>query len=283
MQGPDLSVFQRQKTIVDQQQLQDAFELKKALAIQGAQRDALEMEALRSQAANGGLTLKDMMTMQMQQQNQQATLADRQQARQDSNDIRMMQVEATREKGQDKKDLKFKNDQNALTGILMDTDQQIEKIKGMFDEKGALKKDYADNYGTTFGIQGPVFFQSTQDARTALDNVVNNSVFQKLGDLKAQSATGASGLGSLSNSEGTMLKSAATPVADYKQSPKAAEANLKSYLKQLEASRGNFVNGFRNIYGEQAQPTNNPSAPPAIEPAAARAELARRAAARKVQ
>lgn len=32
MQGPDLSVFQRQKTIVDQQQLQDAFELKKALA-----------------------------------------------------------------------------------------------------------------------------------------------------------------------------------------------------------------------------------------------------------
>jgi hypothetical protein len=35
----DLSVFERQKSIIDQQQLQDAFELKKALAIQEAQRN----------------------------------------------------------------------------------------------------------------------------------------------------------------------------------------------------------------------------------------------------
>jgi hypothetical protein len=36
----DLGVFERQKSIIDQQQLQDAFELKKALAIQEAQKSA---------------------------------------------------------------------------------------------------------------------------------------------------------------------------------------------------------------------------------------------------
>ena len=263
----DLSVFERQKSIVDQQQLQDAFELKKALAIQGAQRNALEMQALQSQAANGGISLKDMIGFQIQRENAQA-----------NRDIRQESLDVRRDASQDKKDLKFKNDQNSLTGILIDTDQQIEKIKSMFDNNGSLKKDYADNYGTTLGRELPVVFQGTQDARTALDNVVNNSIFQKLGDLKAQSATGASGLGSLSNSEGTMLKSAATPVADYKQSPKAAEKNLKAYLKQLEASRGNLVNGFQNIYGAQAQPTNAPAggAPAGgIEPGLA-AELKRR-------
>jgi len=68
----DLSVLDGQKTIIDQLQLQEAFELKKALAIQGAQRSALEMQALQSQAANGGLSLKDMMSFQIQQQNNAA-------------------------------------------------------------------------------------------------------------------------------------------------------------------------------------------------------------------
>jgi len=71
----DLSVFERQKSIIDQQQLQDAFELKKALAIQSAQKNALETEALQSQAAMGGLSLKDILNMQMQQQANQENLA----------------------------------------------------------------------------------------------------------------------------------------------------------------------------------------------------------------
>ena len=261
----DLGVFGRQKTIVDQQQLQEAFELKKALALQGAQQQALQQAALVKQLTAPEISAKDLIGFEIQRENAQA-----------NRDLRQESIDIRRDASSDKKDLKFKNDQNSLTGILMDTDTQIEKIKGMFDEKGSLKKDYADNYGTTFGYQAPVVFQSTQDARTALDNVVNNSIFQKLGDLKAQSATGASGLGSLSNSEGAMLKSAATPVADYKQSPKAAEANLKAYLKQLETSRGNLVNGFQNIYGQQAQPNNSIPASGGIDPNAALAEARRR-------
>lgn len=66
----DLSVFDKQKTVLDQQALQEAFNFKKALAVQAAQKDALEMQALQAQAANGGLTLKDMLTMQMQKENQ---------------------------------------------------------------------------------------------------------------------------------------------------------------------------------------------------------------------
>ncbi|MCA6392553.1 MAG: hypothetical protein IM607_14295 [Cytophagales bacterium] len=44
----DLGVFERQKSIIDQKQLQDAFELKKALAIQEAQRSA-ETQDLNAQ------------------------------------------------------------------------------------------------------------------------------------------------------------------------------------------------------------------------------------------
>lgn len=262
----DLGVFERQKTIVDQQQLQQAFELKKALAIQGAQRDALEMEALRSQAANGGLSLKDMIGFQLQQQNNQA-----------NQDIRRETIDIRRDEKESKKNQKMLNDQNALTGILTDTDNQLAKIDAMFDEKGNLKKDYADVYGTLFGYQLPATFQGTIDARADLDNLINNSIFQKLGELKAQSATGASGLGSLSNSEGTMLKSSATAAGDYKQSPENAAKNLKAYRAQIEASKKNLISGFQNIYGQQGQPATAPvqDGAPAIDPALA-AELKRR-------
>lgn len=270
----DLGVFERQKTIVDQQQLQDAFELKKALAIQSAQKDALETQALQAQAANGGLSLKDMIGFQLQQQNNAA-----------NQDIRRETIDLRRDEKDAKKNQKMLNDQNALTGILTDTDNQLAKIDSMFDEKGNLKKDYADVYGTTGGVQLPVVFQGTVDARANLDNLINNSVFQKLGELKSQSATGASGLGSLSNSEGTMLKSSATAAGDYKQSPESAAKNLKAYRAQIEATKKNLVGGFQNIYGQGGLPEAAipASQAPAIDPAAARAELARRAAARKVQ
>jgi hypothetical protein len=49
----DLGVFERQKTIVDQQQLQDAFELKKALAIQSAQQGELTNQIALQKLATG--------------------------------------------------------------------------------------------------------------------------------------------------------------------------------------------------------------------------------------
>jgi len=49
----DLGVFGRQKTIVDQQQLQDAFELKKALAIQGAKQGELANQIALQKLATG--------------------------------------------------------------------------------------------------------------------------------------------------------------------------------------------------------------------------------------
>lgn len=104
----DLTVFERQKSIVDQQQLQDAFELKKALAIQEAQRSALETQALQAQADMGGLSVKDLLTLQMTQQNKEAdralrqeTIAANQQQRQDElaarNDFRQAQLAQARE------------------------------------------------------------------------------------------------------------------------------------------------------------------------------------------
>lgn len=104
----DLTVFDKQKSIIDQQQLQDAFELKKALAIQAAQRSALETQALQAQADMGGLSAKDLLTLQMNQQNKEAdralraeTNAANQQQRQDElaarNDFRRAQLDQARE------------------------------------------------------------------------------------------------------------------------------------------------------------------------------------------
>lgn len=259
----DLGVFERQKTVLDQQALQEAFQLKKALAMQAAQKDALETQALQAQAANGGLTLKDMLTMQMQQQNNAENRDLRREAmdiqRQNAAaniDLRRESIDARRDANESKKNQKMLNDQNALTGILTDTDNQLSKIDALFDEGGNLKPEAAAVYGSVAGFRPPVVFQGTVDAQANIDNIINNSVFQKLGDLKAQSATGASGLGSLSNSEGTMLKSSATAAGDYKQSPEMAAKNLKAYRAQIQKSRDNLISGFNNIYGQQAQPTN---------------------------
>lgn len=99
----DLGVFERQKTLIDQQQLQDAFNLKKALAIQSAQREALETQALQSQAANGGLTLKDLLSLQFQQQNAQ-----------ESNSLKQQDIEARRQTALENRQFQQQNAADSL-------------------------------------------------------------------------------------------------------------------------------------------------------------------------
>jgi hypothetical protein len=291
----DLGVFERQKSIIDQQQLQDAFDLKKALAIQGAQQNALQMRALESQINNGGISAKDLLQLQFQQQNAQENRDLRREGMLSNEALRREQMRQSADlaranldmRGQDREDKRnkvFINDQNALAGILLDTDNQLKKIDEMFDAKGNLKKDYADVYGAVAGYEMPTVFQSTVDARANLDNIINNSVFQKLGELKAQSATGASGLGSLSNQEGALLRSSATAAGDYKQSRESAAKNLKAYRAQIEASRNNLIKGFQSKYGKRDSLPSFPDAPQPvgqIDPAAAKAELDRRRAAKQ--
>lgn len=263
----DLSVFERQKSVLDQQALQEAFNLKKALAIQAAEKDALETQALRAQAANGGLTLKDMLTMQMQQQNQ----AENRDLRREALDIQRQNAEANlalrsdaldekRATKDDKKDLKFRNDQNLLANATSALDKQIANVDALFDESGNLKPDVANVYGTTWGYQLPILKQGTMDAKTKLDQVNADAFLSALGDMKNQSATGASGLGALSEREGDKVQSAGTSAANTKQSPESAAAALKQYRANLAQAKKNLQSGFQNIYSDRI--AASPSAAP---------------------
>jgi hypothetical protein len=87
----DLSGFQRQKTIIDQQQLQDAFELKKALAIQEAQKSA------QTQDLNAQLKLFQLQGQQEQRDIQRENLAAQKAYRQESMAFRQQQADAENE------------------------------------------------------------------------------------------------------------------------------------------------------------------------------------------
>lgn len=312
----DFGVFERQKTILDQQQLQDAFNLKKALAIQSAQKDALETQALQAQAANGGLTLKDMLSMQLQQQNaqedrefqrqnaeanrqlQQQSLQERLAAQRESqqfnNELRRAQMAQSADlaranmemRGQtleDKKTLKMRTDQNLLAGALDANQQQIQKINNLFNPDGTLKSDVARNFG--FGqISNKIPGTPASDAQENLKNINANSFIQALGLMKSQSATGASGLGALSEREGDKVQSAAAALGG-SQSAESFAKNARAYQAELKAANERLKRGFQNIYGQQGDvlpaPQVLPPPPTFIDPAAARAELERRAAARR--
>jgi hypothetical protein len=87
----DLGVFERQKSIVDQQQLQDAFELKKALAIQEAQKSA------QTQELNAQLKLFQLQGQQEQRDIQRENLAAQKAYRQESMAFRQQQADAENE------------------------------------------------------------------------------------------------------------------------------------------------------------------------------------------
>ena len=87
----DLTVFERQKSIVDQRQLQDAFELKKALAIQEAQKSA------QTQDLNAQLKLFQLQGQQEQRDIQRENLAAQKAYRQESMAFRQQQADAENE------------------------------------------------------------------------------------------------------------------------------------------------------------------------------------------
>lgn len=162
---------------------------------------------------------------------------------------------------------KFKTDQNLMSTALQSIDQQINKVDEMFDANGNLKPEFAANYGSVMGVQLPKTHQSTIDAAAKLANVNANAFIQNLGAMKSQSATGASGLGALSEKEGDKVQSAATAASDTKQSAASAAENFKAYRKELQATKDRLHSGFTNLYanelgGSSASPTA-PSVPAA--------------------
>ncbi|CAB5212901.1 hypothetical protein UFOVP191_63 [uncultured Caudovirales phage] len=266
---PDTSVFSKLQGFADYQRANDDFMLKKALTIQAAQKNALETQALQATAANGGLTLKDMLTMREQQQTHADNLDMKKQQLESTNAYRDAMLGDKQNKEQEKKDLKFRTDQNLLANATNSIDKQIAHVDALFDGDN-LKPDVANVYGTTLGYQTPIFYQGTRDAKTKLDFVNAGAFINSLADMKNQSATGASGLGALSEREGDKVQSAAMSAADTKQSPESAAAALKLYKQTLLESKGGLQSGFKNIYSDRFPTAST------LDPELAKAELKKR-------
>lgn len=263
----DYTIGGKLRGFSDYQRANEEFQLKKQLAqIQAAE----SIKALQSD----GLSAKDLMGFQIQMQNNQA-----------NQDIRREQLESTRQTQMDrlddkravldeKKDMKFRNDQNLIIGATTTIDDQINRIDRIFgkrDDDGNLllneqgvpvmppMQGVENNYGFA-QISNKFGGTDASNALANLDQLNAASFIQQLGEMKNQSATGASGLGSATEREGDKVQAASQAAANREQSFDSAVKNALQYRKELEASKGRLQSGFQNIYKEKlpATPNNAP-------------------------
>lgn len=302
---PDLSVFQRQKTIIDQQQLQDAFNLKKALAIQAAQKDALETQALQSQAANGGLTLKDMLTFQTQQQNNAETL--------DFKRLEAARNEALR-RDQLAQQAQIARDNNALRADAFSARNDEAAARAAEARQKKIEAE-AERYGKTLESTGlsellsaaeraanvaagegdiagygpavnalPSFLvsQAGKNNRQEISGLKNTILKARSGGAVTPQEAERLGseIGDNIGSDDMLLRKGINNVSSTLAEKLAnAQSAFSPEAIQLYEGRGGIGAGFASKYRKSAE---TPAIQPmTIDPAAARAELERRAAARK--
>lgn len=280
--GIDPSVIDKLRTFDDYNRAEEEFNFKKQLLQQNALQSQLQNQALIQQATNGGFTPKDMLTMQMQRQNQVENLDFKRQALDQTTAMRQAQMEqnaltrqsqldAKNTQLQEKKDLKYRTDQNLLGGGLSSIQEQIDRIDRLGALSGKPISGLQDNFGM-FQMSNKIAGTDASNAKTDLSNLNANSFIQALGAMKSQSATGASGLGALSEKEGDKVQAAAAALSG-DQSYDNFTKNLQGYRDALVASQQRLKSGFDNIYQPQAQPQQSQVR---IDPNAARAELQRR-------
>lgn len=117
--------------------------------------------------------------------------------------------------------------QDALSNI----DDNINQIDELLNAPGF------DNIGTFTGDTfGRIPHTDTADARAKLETVGNQSLLTTLSSLKSLSATGASGFGALSDSEGRILRNAAANLNE-SQSNAALRKSLQDYKSKLLRTR----------------------------------------------
>jgi len=282
----DPGILNNKRSLLDYQRLQQDFELKKAMAT----------AQLENAFKPDDLSIKDLLTFQMAQQNHTDTMGMRQQEmmmRQDlARENNQAKSDLMREKLDEKKNQKMLVDQNLLGSTSSSIDTQlglIDQVLGKVGPDGKPLVNKLEGVEGNFGLRGVIPNLPGSDAANAaatLDRLDAKSFIDSLGAMKAQSATGASGLGSATEREGDKVQAAAAALKRSQDYPSFV-ANLKIYQKELNDSKARLQGSFNNIYG--GGNINNMQAPTSsnggglsvtISPADARAELARRAAAR---
>lgn len=248
----DLSVFDKQKTVLDQQALQEAFQLKKALAVQAAQRDALEMQALQAQAANGGLTLKDMLTMQLQQQSNQANQDIRRESLEDRRSQYDIQRQALADKAEEARQKKIEAEaerygksleSTGLTDLISATDRAANVIAGEGDIAG---------YGmVTNALPGVVLSQAGKNNRQEISGLKNTLLKARSGGAVTpqEGERLGSEIGDNVGSDDNQLRKGVSNIASTLADKLAnAQAGFSPEAIKLYESRGGIGSGFVQKY-----------------------------------
>lgn len=250
--GIDPSVLDKLRTFDDYNRAEEEFQYKKQLAQQNALQNQLQNQALIQQAQNGGFSPKDILGIQLQQQNkademsykrdalaQQAML---QNATREQNLLtRQAQMDTKNQQLQDKKDMERNKALGALDSTTAEYNRQIDEANKL------LSNPSLNSIVGMADARLPAFSEGQQNAINQYDTVVAQSMIGGLQNLKSQSATGASGFGALSDSEGKLIRDAQGAL---QRSSSEAEfkKNLENYINVLSQSRDRVQNSFNRVY-----------------------------------
>jgi hypothetical protein len=153
---------------------------------------------------------------------------------------------------------KFRNDQNLLNDALNVNQKQISAIDSLFNSDGTLNKAVARNFGM-LQITNKFSGSEATNAKVVLKRLNADAFIVKLGEMKNQSQTGASGLGSLAVSEGNKVQEAAASLQG-EQSAESFAKNVRLYQKELKDANDRLIKGFKNTYqnkdGQQYEQQN---------------------------
>lgn len=236
------------------QQLQQAFEQQK-------QMQALQQLALTKQVTAPAISPLDILKFQETAQNHQDALDMKKQALDQQLQIAQMGQQGKIDLNQQKLDTKMANDQNLLAGSTDALDKQLQLVDKVLNSPGVDRN---------FGIAGKYYptipGSDAANSQELLKQLDATTFIGALGQMKNQSATGASGLGALSEREGDKVQSAQAALGR-SQSYEAFQKNLANYKQELAASKTRLTAGFQNIYGQKQ---------PSIDSNSALAELKRR-------
>jgi len=240
-------------SLLDRQRLQQQFDAKK-------QMQQLQLAATLQELNAPAISAKDLMGFQLQAQNMQQQTQDRALDREMRMDVlketNQTKRDLMQEKLDEKKNQKRMVDQNLMGSATSSIDTQLGLIDEILGKVDPVTKqplvNKLEGVEGNFGFKGAfpnIPGSDSSNASATLDRLDAKSFIDSLGQMKAQSATGASGLGSATEREGDKVQAAAAALKRSQDYPSFVK-NLKIYQKELNDSKKRLQGNFNNIYSD---------------------------------
>lgn len=145
-------------------------------------------------------------------------------------------------------------DDRQAEGMRQYRSDMLNVVNRLIDEAGNLKPDVKGVIGGAQGAvpEGLFFGESSQEALSAINRLQGLLDLKKLGDLKSQSRTGATGFGQLSEKELAVLENAASTLRNRRQGEVSYASELRRIRDELSRAQGGPVNNPGISIGDPA-------------------------------